>query len=166
MQAGGIGFGVEEFGIKYLGNDGGRASAFCAGGGGGAGGKGVDGLPGFPLEANFTCQNVTGGIGVDLGHVVGTDCGSPGGWFGGGGCQWQDHHLYCRNVPGGGSSFGVDFKSGRNNTGGGGMGCLGAGSVDVTCEVEDLENGKFIQYGARGGSGVAFVVFSRCPCNA
>jgi hypothetical protein len=166
LQAGGIGFGFEEFGIKYLGNDGGRASAFCAGGGGGAGGKGGDGLPGKPSDgANYTCLNVTGGIGVDLGDVVGTDYGSPGGWFGGGGCHWKDEYLNCRNVPGGGGSRGIDFKSGRNNTGGGGIGCGGAGAPDTTCEIEELGGGKFIQYGARGGSGVAFVVFSRCPCN-
>jgi hypothetical protein len=166
LQAGGIGFGDEEFGIKYLGNDGGRASAWCAGGGGGAGGKGDDGLPGVLTESNYTCLNATGGIGVDLGLIVGTDYGSPGGWFGGGGCQWKDEYLNCRNVPGGGGSRGIDFKSGRNNTGGGGMGCGGGGSPDVTCEVEDLGDNKYIQYGARGGSGVAFVVFSRCPCNA
>lgn len=170
MQAGGIGFGFEEFGIKYLGNDGGRASAFCAGGGGGAGGKGGDGLPGKPSDgANYTCLNVTGGIGVDLGDVVGTDYGSPGGWFGGGGCQWKDDTTqYCKDVPGGGGAYGVDFKSGRNNTGGGGMGCGGGPfGANMTCELGyDVAGDKYIQYGARGGSGVAFVVFSRCPCNA
>ena len=66
-------------------------------------------------------------------------------------------------AKGGGGYFGGGNKQGKPNTGGGGKGCFGESNYGGTCEFE-LVGGNIRTWGSRGGSGVFFIVFDKCPC--
>ena len=172
---GGFQYGGDSF--AYQGNSGGDGAEWCAGGGGGAGEKGDNGsdsAQGFLDD----CFGDKGGEGIYLGDIVGTDYGYPGGWFAGGGNP--SGSLLNRTKGGGGSRATYlepdtySIKTGAENTGGGGMGCLGTlGSVPapkeaiLTCHIALIPNqgGVFDAWGGNGGSGILFIVFDLCPCS-
>ena len=158
-QDGGITIGINQ---GHAGGNGGIT--YCPGGGGGAGGPGTDGN----LVSN-NCLGGTGGDGIYLGDLVGTDYGVPGGWFAGGGAGSSSDMGTPGSKGGGGYYGGADNsgyrgnKVGKANTGGGGMGCSGGQFYGATCMFD--ASGNTETWGADGGSGILFIVFDKCPCN-
>ena len=68
-------------------------------------------------------------------------------------------------AKGGGGYFGGGNKQGKPNTGGGGKGCYGGSNYGGTCEFKTIGGNVSTEtWGSRGGSGVFFIVFDKCPC--